>query len=232
MMYDYILFDFDGTVYDTVEGITKSVRYALNKHGWDAELADLRCFAGPPLDEMFMEKYGVSREMGLRLTEEFRERYKPIGVYESRPFEGIGELLSALRAAGKKTAVATSKPQYLAEHLLERAGLRALFDVVCGSEPTGGGNAKWQVTERALNALGADRARSVLIGDTRWDVEGAARVGIPCIGVRYGYAAPGEMEAAGAIAMAEDTEELLGLLLPQSVSCLGAADRRTQKTAD
>ena len=88
-----------------------------------------------------------------------------------------------------------------------------LFDVVCGSEPTGGGNAKWQVTERALNALGAEKERSVLIGDTKWDVEGAKRVGIPCIGVRYGYAAPGEMEAAGAIAMAEDTKELLSLLM-------------------
>ena len=213
MMYDYILFDFDGTVYDTVEGITKCVRYALNKHGWDAELKDLRCFAGPPLDEMFMEKYGVTREMGLQMAEEFRERYKPIGVFESRPFEGVRELLITLRAAGKKTAVATSKPQHLAEQLLERSDMRALFDAVCGSEPTGGGNAKWQVTQRALEALGADKARSVLIGDTKYDVAGAGRVGIPCIGVRYGYAAPGEMEEAGAIAMAADTEELLSLLL-------------------
>lgn len=215
MMYDYILFDFDGTVYDTVEGITKSVRYAINKHGWDAELSELRCFAGPPLDEMFMEKYGVSREMGLQLTEEFRERYKPVGVYESRPFEGVRELLIALRAAGKKTAVATSKPQHLAEELLQRSDMRQLFDAVCGSEPTGGGNAKWQVTERALRAIGADKARSVLVGDTRYDVRGAQRVGIPCIGVRYGYAAPGEMEEAGALTMAEDTEELLRLLLAE-----------------
>ena len=213
MLYDYILFDFDGTVYDTVEGITRSVRYALNKHGWDAELSELRCFAGPPLDEMFMERFGVSREMGLQLTEEFRERYKPIGVYESRPFEGVRELLTALRAAGKKTAVATSKPQHLAEELLQRSDMRQLFDAVCGAEPTGGGNAKWQVTERALQALGADKERSVLVGDTKYDVRGAQRVGIPCIGVRYGYAAPGEMEAAGVLAMAEDTEELLRLLL-------------------
>lgn len=215
MMYDYILFDFDGTVYDTVEGITKSVRYAINKHGWDAELSELRCFAGPPLDEMFMEKFGVSREMGLQLTEEFRERYKPVGIYESRPFEGVRELLITLRAAGKKTAVATSKPQHLAEELLRRSDMRQLFDAVCGSEPTGGGNAKWQVTERALQALGADKERSVLVGDTKYDVRGAQRVGIPCIGVRYGYAAPGEMEEAGALTMAEDTEELLRLLLAE-----------------
>ena len=215
MMFDFILFDFDGTVYDTVEGITKSVRYALNKHGWDAQEDALRCFAGPPLDEMFMEKYGVTREMGRQMTEEFRERYKPIGVYESAPFEGVRELLIALRAAGKKTAVATSKPQHLAEQLLERSDMRGLFDAVCGAEPTGDGNAKWQVTERALRALGAEKARSVLIGDTKYDAAGAERVGIPCIGVRYGYAAPGELEAAGVLAMAEDPAELLAILLKE-----------------
>ena len=213
MIYETILFDFDGTIYDTVEGITRSVRYALNKHGWDAELDALRCFAGPPLDEMFMEKYGVSREMGLQMTEEFRERYKPVGVYESRPFDGVRELLIALRAAGKKTAVATSKPRYLAEQLLERSGMRELFDAVCGSEPTGGGSAKWEVVRCALDMLGADPAKSVLVGDTKYDAAGARQVGIPCIGVRYGYAAPGELEEAGVIAVAEDTRELARLLL-------------------
>lgn len=213
MIYETILFDFDGTIYDTVEGITRSVRYALNKHGWDAELDALRCFAGPPLDEMFMEKYGVSREMGLQMTEEFRERYKPVGVYESRPFDGVRELLIALRAAGKKTAVATSKPRYLAEQLLERSEMRELFDAVCGSEPTGGGSAKWEVVRCALDTLGADPAKSVLVGDTKYDAAGARQVGIPCIGVRYGYAAPGELEEAGVIAVAEDTRELARLLL-------------------
>ncbi len=213
MLYDSILFDFDGTVYDTVEGITKSIRYAINRHGWDAELEELRCFAGPPLEDMFMEKYGVDADTARLLTTQFRERYLPVGVYESRPFAGVRELLIALRAAGKKTAVATSKPQHLAEQLLERSDLLGLFDAVCGAEPDGGGNAKWQVTERALRAIGAEKERSVLIGDTKYDVLGAARVGIPCIGVRYGYAAPGEMEAAGACAMATDTEELLALLL-------------------
>ena len=167
----------------------------------------------PPLEEMFMEKYGVDADTARQLTAAFRERYLPVGVYESRPFEGVREVLTALRAAGKKTAVATSKPQHLAEQLLERSDLRGLFDAVCGAQPNGEGNAKWQVTERALRALGAERERSVLVGDTKYDVMGAMRVGIPCIGVGYGYAAPGEMEEAGVFAMAADTEELLALLL-------------------
>ena len=119
-----LLFDFDGTVFDTVEGITKSIQYALRKHGRDAELKELRCFAGPPLVDKFMEVYEVSKEEAEQLVTDFRERYVPIGVYESSPFPGIRELLEAVRAAGKKTAIATSKPQALAELLLQRAGLR------------------------------------------------------------------------------------------------------------
>ena len=94
-----VLFDFDGTVFDTVEGITKSIQYALRKHGRDAELEELRCFAGPPLVDKFMEVYEVSKEEAEQLVTDFRERYVPIGVYESSPFPGIRELLEAVRAA-------------------------------------------------------------------------------------------------------------------------------------
>ena len=144
-----ILFDFDGTVYDTVEGITRSVRYAINKHGLDAELEDLRCFAGPPLDDMFMEKFGFTREEAVLATMEFRERYKPVGVYESTPFPGIRDLLEHLRASGKVVGIATSKPQELAELLLERSGMTELFDVVSGSNVGAGNNAKWEVLAAA-----------------------------------------------------------------------------------
>ena len=117
-MYDIILFDFDGTVYDTVEGITKSVQYALKKQGIDAELEDLRCFAGPPLVDMFMEKFGFSEDTARQAVVDFRERYKPVGIYESRVFPGIPELLKKLRAEGKILGIATSKPQHMAEELL------------------------------------------------------------------------------------------------------------------
>ena len=80
-MYKYILFDFDGTVFDTVEGITKSVQYALAKRGIEAELDSLRCFAGPPLVDMFMEKFDLTQEEAEAATEDFRERYQPIGLY-------------------------------------------------------------------------------------------------------------------------------------------------------
>ena len=203
-----LLFDFDGTVFDTVEGITKSIQYALRKHGRDAELEELRCFAGPPLVDKFMEVYEVSKEEAEQLVTDFRERYVPIGVYESSPFPGIRELLEAVRAAGKKTAIATSKPQALAELLLQRAGLRNLFDVVVGSGGGVNNDAKWQIVTRAMELCGSKPEDCVLVGDTKYDVEGAKKCGIPCIGVRWGYAAEGELETAGAAAIVETPGEI------------------------
>ena len=109
--------------------------------------------------------------------------------------------------------VSTSKPQVLAEELLRREGLLELFDCVCGAAEEGEGNAKWQVLRRAMGLLDADPACSALVGDTKYDVAGALRCGIPCIGVGYGYAAEGELEQAGAAAIAPDLASLRELLL-------------------
>lgn len=217
-MYSYLFFDFDGTLYDTVEGISKSVQYALRKRGIDAPLCELRCFAGPPLDEMFRERFGFSQEEAEQAVMDFRERYVPVGLYESRPFPGLLDLLKDLREAGLHLAVATSKPQVLAEELLRREGMDSLFDRICGAKDEGEGNAKWQVLRRALEELGAGPENAVLIGDTKYDVAGARRCGIPCIGVGYGYAAPGELEQAGADCIAPDLAALRELLIPEKES--------------
>lgn len=212
-MIETVLFDFDGTVFDTVEGIVRSVQHALRKQGIEAEDASLVRFAGPPLQYSFMEYIGLSEADALRAIADFRERYLPVGVYESRPFPGIGELLDELRAAGKKVGIATSKPQPLAETLLERAGLREKFDVVRGSDPKVVDNEKWQVVTWAMADVGAEAATTVLVGDTKFDVAGAHRCGIPCVGVRYGYAAPGELESAGADVIVDDMAQLRRYLL-------------------
>ena len=200
-MIQTVLFDFDGTVFDTVEGIVRSARYALRQQGRDAPASALVRFAG------------LTEEETARAIADFRERYEPIGVYESRPFPGIGALLDALRASGKTVGIATSKPQPLAEKLLDRAGLREKFDVVRGSDPRVVDNEKWQVVTWAMADCGAAAETTVLVGDTRFDVEGAHRCGIPCVGVRYGYAAEGELEAAGADAIVEGLNELKTYLL-------------------
>ena len=212
-MFDCILFDFDGTVFDTVEGITKSVRYALNKVGLDAELESLRCFAGPPLADKFMEVYGFDRAAAEQAVRDYRERYRPISMNECCVFPGIKELLEKLRAAGKTVGIATSKPQELAEELLRRENMLGLFQVICGSRPDGNDSAKWQVVQRAMELCGAVKENTILVGDTKYDVAGAHKVGIACVGVRYGYAAEGELEAAGADAVVEDLPELESFLL-------------------
>lgn len=217
MRWRTVLFDFDGTIFDTVEGITKSAQYALAKHGIHEPLDRLRCFAGPPLAEKFMEVYGVTQPEAEQLVAEFRERYVPIGVYESSPFSGIKELLIRLRQAGLKLGVATSKPQTLAELLLERANMKDCFDVIVGSAPGPGNDQKWQIVQRALALSETAPEAAVLVGDTKYDAIGAARCGVACLGVAWGYGAPGELETAGVWGIAADPAELEGLLTAEAL---------------
>ena len=228
-MYKYILFDFDGTVFDTVEGITKSVQYALKKRGIEAELDSLRCFAGPPLVDMFMEKFDLSQEEAEAATEDFRERYQPIGLYECRVFPGIKELLRTLIHAGMHVGIATSKPQHLAEELLAGEGMLELFEVISGSDSDGNNNSKAAVLTRAMNALGADRKETVLVGDTKYDIAGAKACGVDCIGVRYGYAAEGELASAGADHIVNDLQQLKALLLNEEGEHMFRPMRRKTK---
>lgn len=211
-MFKCVLFDFDGTVFDTVEGITKSIRYAINKHGMDAPLDELRCFAGPPLVEKFMEVYSVSEDQAKQLVADFRERYKPIGLYECRVFPGIKELLERLKKAGVKTGITTMKPQEHALMLLERENMLGLFDVIYGSS-FAQTESKQLLVERAIESLGASKADAVLVGDTKYDIHGAHGCGVKAVGVRYGYAANGELEKAGADWIVEDMAELEAFLL-------------------
>ncbi len=212
-MIDTILFDFDGTLFDTAEGITKCTQYALKKQGIDAALEALRCFAGPPLIDMFMEKYGMDEEHAKQALLDFQERYISAGINEYKPFDGIGELIGALKANGKKLCVATSKPEFMAVKLLKDVGLFDLFDSVRGSVIGKNNVAKWQVVIQTMEDIGCTESSCVLVGDTKWDVLGAHRAGIRCVGVRYGYAADGELEQAGADYIADDLNALEALLL-------------------
>lgn len=214
-MYKYILFDFDGTVFDTVEGITKSVRYAINKVGRDAPPESLRCFAGPPLVDMYLERFGGTMEEAERFVVNFRERYQPTGLYECRIFQGIVELLNDLRAEGRVTAVATLKPQHLAETLLTREGITGLFDAICGGGAEGHEGTKADIVRRVMAQLGAAPEETVLIGDTKYDILGAHECGITAVGVGYGYAAPGELAAAGADVIVADMPALRAWLFEE-----------------
>lgn len=211
-MKEYILFDFDGTVFDTAEGITKCVQYALDKMGIEAELNELMCFAGPPLVEMFMQKYGMSEKEALHATELYRERYLPIGWSECSPFAGMHELMLKLRAGGKKLAVATSKPEHLARQILEHYNMTDDFDLICGSEFDGTRGQKWEVIDFVLKSFGIRPEDAVMVGDRKYDVIGAKKCGVDCVGVRFGYAEPNELEEHGAVYIAETPDDLYDYL--------------------
>lgn len=212
-MKDYILFDFDGTVFDTAEGITKCVQYALNKMGIEAELDELMCFAGPPLTEMFSFKYGMSEDEALKAVALYRERYAPVGWSECKPFDGMHELMLKLRASGKKLAIATSKPRHYTELILKQHGMIDDFDIICGAEFDGTRSQKWEVIEYALEQFGITADRAIMVGDRKYDVIGAKKCGVDCIGVRFGYAEENELEEHGAVYVAENAEDLYEYLM-------------------
>ena len=212
-MFKTVLLDFDGTVFDTAEGITKCVQYALEKFGISAELRELYCFCGPPLVDMFMERYSTSREDALKAVEYYRERYSTEGWRECGVYPGIRELTKDLRASGRKVAVATSKPTAYAMKIMALEGMENDFDLVMGCEFDGTRSQKWEVVAAAMEELHADKKTTVMVGDRKYDVIGAHKCHIPCIGVGYGYAEPGEFAAAGAEYEAATVAELRGLLL-------------------
>lgn len=211
-MKKYILFDFDGTVFDSAEGITKSVQYALGKMGISAETSELMCFAGPPLNEMFSLRYGMDDAQASKAVEYYRERYTPIGWEECTPFDGMHELMHRLHEKGAKLAIATSKPRRFAEKILEKYDMRGDFDLVCGSEFDGTRGQKWEVIEYALNTFGISPDEAIMVGDRKYDVIGAKKCGVECVGVRFGYAEPGELECEGAVYVAKNADDLYEFL--------------------
>ena len=215
-MFDFILFDFDGTISDSAEGITRCVQYALCDQGIEAELSELYCFCGPPLADMFQQKYGMSPELAARAVEKYRERYRETGVYESCLYPGVDTVLRTLHGAGRRLAVASSKPEVFVRLLLERFGVLGAFDVLVGAQLDGSFGRKAEVVREALRRLGVTPeqcGRAVLVGDRFYDVNGAHEAGIACIGASYGYAEPGELQRTGADFIADTPEDLLPLLL-------------------
>lgn len=211
-MYKTILFDFDGTVFDTGEGITKSVLYAARAFGYKGDdPEEFRSFVGPPLRESFMNRFSVDAAGAEAMLAKYRERYSGVGLTEASPYPGVPELVKLLRDAGKTVCVATGKPTGFTKQILAANGFDALFDEVLGSELDGRRGEKWEVIAELLEKYGSEGA--VMVGDRDNDAHGAKKCGIPCVGVGWGYAAPGELEREGVIAIAKDAEELKSILM-------------------
>ena len=218
-MWNTVLFDLDGTLTDSGEGITKCVQYALRKEfniNVD-DLHDLDSFVGPPLKEQFMEYAGIGEEDAERAIRAYRERYRTRGIYENRVYDGIPELLAQLSAEGMTLAVASSKPTEFCREILRYFGLESYFAAIVGSEMNGTRTKKADVIEAALKALSMQdkRRQVVLVGDRKYDVEGARSVGIGSIGVSFGYGSREELEQTWPDVIADTTEELRNVLIGQ-----------------
>ena len=210
-MYRVILFDLDGTLTDSGEGITKSVQYAIEKLGMgEYPLEELRSFVGPPLMEQFMSFCDISQERAREAVQYYRERYSLVGLYENRPYDGIQKLLKELKEQGYLLGVASSKPEYFVDKILKYFSLDPYFDAVVGSELSGQRTSKAEVVEEALRRLGVSDRRQevVLVGDRKYDVLGARAMGIDCVAVSYGYGDMQELLEARPVRIAETVEEL------------------------
>ena len=210
-MYDTVLFDLDGTLTDPGMVITNSVAYALNK--WNIkveERASLYKFIGPPLSDSFQRYYGFSAAQSLLAIAYYREYFRDRGIYENEVYEGAEDLLKALKAAGKKVVLATSKPEGFAKTILNYFNLEQYFDFVAGASMNESRNKKGAVIAYALESCGvSDKSSVVMVGDREHDVLGAKENGLDSIGVLFGYGDREEVENAGATYIAETVGDIL-----------------------
>lgn len=212
---NYIFLDLDGTITDSREGITNCFEYALNHFGIKVEnKAELEQFIGPPLEQSFREGFGFDAEKAALAVAKYRERFIPIGMYENLVYPGMEAALQKMKAAGKVLMVATSKPEHMAIKILKHFGLDGYFDDICGSCDDQNRNKKDEVIRYALEKHGITNLDDVLmVGDRKFDVIGAGKCGLKCMGVLYGFGDREELESAGAAYIAETVEDMARIIV-------------------
>lgn len=207
-----ILFDLDGTITDSGEGIINCVIYALERFDLPIPERDsLRYFVGPPLHESFI-KQGVPAERAEEAVAVYRERYVPTGMFENSPYPGIRKVLETLKTKGHTLYVASSKPEWMCIEILKHFNLDQYFEQICGATMDTSRTNKEAVIAYLIEQNGKTD-NMIMVGDTKFDVIGAKFHGIPCVGVSWGYGTVEEMEEAGASSVVFSMDELLKALL-------------------
>ena len=213
MDFDTLLFDLDGTLTDSTEGIIKCLVHALERMGYEVP-GDMNKFLGPPLYRSFAEFCGMDSEQVNEAVRIFRERYSAVGLFENRVYDGIPEMLNRLAKGGKRIMVATSKPEVYAVRIFDRFGLSPFFEIVGGANINGTRNDKDEVIEYVLEKAGiSDRSNVLMIGDRKQDVLGAHKTGLKCMGILWGFGSLEELTEAGADYIAGTPEEAADMLL-------------------
>jgi len=206
-----IFFDLDGTLTDSGEGIINCATLALEHFGLPVpSREEMGVFVGPPLDQTFL-KFGVPADKTDEAIKVFRSRYLVVGKFENTPYPGIHQVLDTLKKQGYRLFVATSKPETTAIEILHKFDLAHYFEVICGATFDTNRVHKADVIAYLLEQIGTPED-ILMVGDTEFDVLGAAAHGIDTIGVSWGYGKVDAMEKAGAIAIAHSMDELLQLI--------------------
>ncbi len=204
-----IVFDMDGTLIDSSEGVTKCVNHALKHFNKEVEdITKLNCCIGPPLIYSFTTFFGMTEEEakeGIRL---YRERYEPVGVFECKLFDGVENCLKELHRRGYRITLGSSKPEEMCKKILDHFNLTGYFDEVAGATKDGRIDTKEEVLRELIRREGGNVSDMVLIGDTIYDVEGAASVGMDTIAVSFGFGKMDEMKKAGILASCDSFDEL------------------------
>lgn len=214
MRYKAVIFDFDGTICDTGEGILKSAKFALDYYNIEApEYTELTYFIGPPLLVTFQEKFGVDATMADKLVKKYRERYTNKGLLESKLYDGIKELLSKLKKENIKLGIASSKPQDYIEALLDHNGIKSYFDVICGVTFSADCESKANIVSRCLKELDTAGNETLMVGDKKYDIDGAKANMIDSVGVLWGYGSRVEFAQAGAKFVAEKIDDIFSIAL-------------------
>ena len=210
---DAIYFDLDGTLTNPKPGITRSIQYALQKldHPTMPTEDELTWCIGPPLRASFVRLLGAETSADLAVSY-YRERFSDVGLYENGVYDGIGDVLTSLRASGHRLFVATSKPHVFAERIIDHFGLRNHFERVFGSELDGTRVDKSHLLEYALKEASVDPAKTLMIGDRSHDMIGAKNNGMKGIGVLYGYGSRDELLQAGAHHVCATPGAILGCI--------------------
>lgn len=219
MKYKNVIFDLDGTITEPAQGITNAIIYALGKFGIEVmDRTSLYKFIGPPLRDSFREFYDFSEQEVSNAVAFYREYYSTKGILENSIMPGMEQALVKLKAAGCRLYVATSKPEIYAVQILEHLKLADSFDLIAGDLLDGSRGSKELVIQHLLDSSGISAdicgiKNTVMVGDRRFDIIGAKGLGMDNIGVTFGYGDREELEACGAMYIADTAEEMADYIL-------------------
>lgn len=213
-MYKSVIFDFDGTICDTGEGVKKSAKYALDAFNIPSDdWQTLDCFIGPPLLVTFQEQFNQSAADADLLVQKFRERYTNTGIYECELYNGIKQLLINLKDDGMKIGIASSKPQVFVETLLNKFAIAKYFDSVCATSFAADCESKQNIIARCLKELEKEPKDALMVGDRFYDIDGAKADMVDGAGVLWGYGSKFEFIECGAKYIVDKVEDIESIAL-------------------